>query len=94
MTKSCDSCFFDLDQQKLFFDNIDADETTVYMNFTTPGIYHELKLERSGISEEEVDQQNLDMMPGFRFSWWYTGKEVKPDIKYKNRTITKQFVRL
>ncbi len=79
---------------KLFFDNIDADETTVYMNFTPPGIYHELKLERSGISEEEVDQQNLDMMPGFRFSWWCSGAaDITPDNEYKKYEHNKLFIR-
>ena len=32
----------------------------------------------------------LEMMPGFRFSWWYTGAGVTPDPKYKDKQITKQ----
>ena len=32
--------------------------------------------------EEEVKTQKLDLMPGFRFRWWYTGTEVTPDNIY------------
>ena len=48
------------------------------------------------VNSDDFEQLKMDMMPGFRFTWWYTatGKEVKPDIKYKHHTFTKQFVRL
>ena len=34
-----------------------------------------------------------DLMPGFKFSWYYTGTEVKPIGMYKDEPFTKMFVR-
>ncbi len=74
--------------------NLDADQTTAYTNFTPPGGEYgrSMNLIRD-VSSEEVESQRLDLMPGFRFSWWYSGAEVTPDNKYKDEEITKQFVR-
>ena len=47
----------------------------------------------STLTIRDVETQKLDVMPGFRFSWWYSGAEVTPDNKYKDEEITKQFVR-
>ena len=73
---------------------IDDNLTTVYKNWTPPGKDHVLSLERYWISEEEVNQQRLEVMPGFRLSWWYTGvANVKPDDRYKYYEHNKLFVR-
>ena len=72
--------------------DLDSDQTTVYKNFTPPVEYKYMRLERD-VSSEDVETQKLDVMPGFRFSWWYSGAEVKPDNTYKDEEITKQFVR-
>ena len=66
--------------------------TTAYTNYTSPDYYRYMWLTRV-VSSEEVESQKLNMMPGFRFSWWYSGAEVTPDNKYKNTEITQQFVR-
>ena len=42
---------------------------------------------------DDVETQNLDVTPGFRFTWWYSGAEVTPDNKHKDKEMTKQFVR-
>ena len=77
--------------------NVDADQTTVYKNYTPPGIKYsnpyQLIILFRNVSSEDIEVQKLDVMPGFRFSWWYTGKEVTPYKKYKNKGITKQFFR-
>ena len=69
-----------------------ANQTTAYANFTPPGDYRHMRLFRD-VSSEDVETQKLDMMPGFRFTWWYSGTEVTPDNKFKDENITKQFVR-
>ena len=74
------------------FDYLAADQTCVYTNFTPPSVYRSIGMKRK-VSSEDVLQQKLDLMPGFRFSWWYTGAEVRPDNKYKNEEMTKLFVR-
>ena len=68
------------------------DQTAVYKNFTPPGTGGYMYLSRN-VSTEDVETQRLDLMPGFRFSWWYTGAKVTPDNKYKDEEMTKQFVR-
>ena len=73
--------------------NLDSYLKTAYTNFTPPGQYKYLSLTR-GVSSEEVETQKLDVMPGFRFIWWYSGDKVTPGKydKYSDET-TKQFVR-
>ena len=70
------------------------DQTTVYKNFTPPGSIHIFYLEQSVSSDEELDQQLMDVMPGFRLSWWYTGEaEITPDATYKYYEEDKLFIR-
>ena len=80
----------------------DTDQTSVYTNFTPPGEdsripffinSRQLMLLTRDVSSEDVEQMKLDVMPGFNFSWWYSGAEVTPDNKYKDNDMSKQFVR-
>ena len=74
---------------------LDAEQTISYRNFSLyHGEYRFIKLFRD-VNSEDVETQKLDLMPGFRLTWWYTGTgaEVKPDNKYKDEDTTKQFVR-
>ena len=53
--------------------------TTLYRNFTPPGVLRDVKIFRK-VSSADVETMELDKMPGFRISWWYTnsaGVEVK-----------------
>ena len=71
---------------------LDANLTTFYTNFTYPSHIKYLFLTRD-VSSEDVETQRLDVMPGFRFSWWYSGAEVTSDNRFKDEEMTKQFVR-
>ena len=67
-----------------YIDYLEADLTTVYKNVTPPGYgYYFIALSRH-VSSEDVETQKLDLMPGFRFSWWYTGAEVTSDNRFKD----------
>ena len=68
-----------------------SDQTTAYLNIT-PANNANFALYRK-VSCLDVNHQRLDVMPGFRLTWWYTGAEVTPDNKYKDEEMTKQFVR-
>ena len=72
---------------------LDAEQTTVYKNFTPPVFRRYMTLQRD-VSYKDVETQKLDLMPGFRISWWYSGEEFTPDNKYKDNWMTKKFVRL
>ena len=71
--------------------SLDADQTTAYKNYTSR-VWREIEVTRD-VSSEDVETQMLKLMPGFRFSWWYTGAEFTPDNKYKDNEINRQFVR-
>ena len=72
---------------------IDADEKHIHKIYSPPG-YNEryINLVRD-VSFDEVRKQKLDQMPGFRFSWYYTGVEVEFPPKYSRFDVTKAFVR-
>ena len=70
---------------------LEANQTTAYRNFT-PGYIEYISLIRD-VSSEDVRTQKLDVMPGFKFTWWYTGAEVTPVSKFKDDEMTKHFVR-
>ena len=75
---------------------LDDDKTTFYANFTpAPGKSRRISISRN-VRSEEVDKLKMDMMPGFRFSWWYTGTEVAPDktFTYNTYEYNKHFTRL
>ena len=66
-------------------------QTTAYSNFTPPTLVGNT-LYRN-VMFDQVKQQKLDVMPGFKLSWWYTGGNVTPVSQFKNEEMTKQLVR-
>ena len=44
------------------------------------------------VKVEDVERQDLDTMPGFRFRWYFSGVEVKPVATYSNDEITKGII--
>ena len=70
--------------------NMKENSTHASVNFTPPdssGSYWStsnfITLDRNVILAD-VLKQKLDLMPGFRFNWYYSGIEVEPDAKYFN----------
>ena len=45
------------------------------------------------IIDSDVKKQRLDTMPGFKFTWYYSGVEVEPEASYLDTSNTKAFVR-
>ena len=81
----------DLNDQRL-----DADQTTVYANFTAPAKSKSIMLSRK-ISSEDVEAQKLAVMPGFRLTWWFSGREMAPHAEFKDNyysKLNKHFTRL
>ena len=72
---------------------VGSDLTSLYRNISMdPYESKTIELVRD-VSTGEVEAQKLDVMPGFRFTWWYSGAEVIPDNKYKYSKNTRYFVR-
>ena len=87
-----------MDKLQLLFDDwhaVDPDLSNVYKNFTPPGSSTKTISLQRFVSSEEVEQVKLEVMPGFRFSWWYSGAvfEPEPQSAYRNYDLTKEFVR-
>ena len=84
-----------MDKLEIDFTPVDPDLSTFYKNFTPPGSSTKTMNLRRYVSSEEVEQVKLDVMPGFRFSWWYSGAEFEPEPQsaYRNYDLTKEFVR-
>ena len=66
-------------------------------NYMAPtGDTYHIELRRE-VLLEDVRKQKLDLMPGFRATWYYSGIEVKPWAKYVtdeyNGKSTKAFIR-
>ena len=70
-----------------------ADQKIVSKNFTPPRNEWRYIQSARDVTFEEVENIKMDMMPGFKFRWWYTGVEITPETKYKDDEINKQFVR-
>ena len=83
-----------VDGDYIFSSNpINEDQTHLSFNFTPiEEDYYELRLERQ-VSLGDVKKQHLNLMPGYRFSWYYSGMEVMPDAKYSDNSHSKKFVR-
>ena len=83
------------DKFRIGWDYPDADQTIVFKNYTPPApMSAQSVILTRDVSSEEVEAQKLDLMPGFRLTWWYTGAEVTPDNIYKYFGMNKHFVRL
>ena len=72
---------------------LDVDETHISKNFTPPEQFSYGMLSTSKVSREDVMKQTLNLMPGFRFTWYYSGMDEKPNPKYSDYGITPSFVR-
>ena len=74
-----------------------ADFTHALLNYTPPtgGRYRSsycIDLNRY-VTIPDVRKQKLNLMPGFKLIWNYSGIKVKPEVKYANTHTTKAFVR-
>ena len=69
-----------------------TDQQYISKNFTPPGGYTSVRLARR-VTPQEVRKQKLNLMPGFRLTWHYSGMEVEPEAKYSNQSDTLAFVR-
>ena len=67
-------------------------ETHWTFNYTPPSRdYYSLRLSREVLPADV--RKHMDMMPGFRVRWRYSGMEVEPEAVYYNYPSTGAFVR-
>ena len=77
----------------LFAEDKDMDKAHITKNITKPGrSIPRIRLSR-GVTLTDVKDQRLDLMPGFRASWYYSGMEVQSYDGYFDKDDTKSFIR-
>ena len=65
-------------------------------NFSPPGIYRYIIIKRDIHNDVDLQKLGMDLMPGFKLSWWYTGRDmVNPDSYYSenDRELSDSFLR-
>ena len=78
----------------VYFADLHADLTHWSKNITAPNPrrYYDIYLDRE-VPTNDIENMDLDMMPGFRLTWKYD-KDVEPEPIFSNQEKTKQFNRL
>ena len=72
---------------------IDSEITIVSKNFTNPSAQSkQVKLWRY-VGTSDLETMSLETMPGFRFSWWYTGANINSEPKYSKYRMNRMFVK-
>ena len=71
----------------------EINENKVTKYYAPPSSNPYLKMIRLKVPSEEVEKQELDQMPGFRLSWYYSGEEVEKISGFSEDNLTKIFVR-
>ena len=77
---------------------VSYDEQQIRRNYTPPGsmdVKSRLIQLQRGVTRSEILKQKMNVMPGFRLTWNFTGRKVDPvpEAKYSNEVDTKAFVR-
>ena len=62
---------------------LDELQTSAKEQISPPKSSHEVVFTRH-LTMEDLATVRMQNMPGFRLSWWYTGKEVQPESKFKD----------
>ena len=63
------------------------DENTAYSSFTTEVDYIETFTMALDLENVEINDLEMDQMPGFNFSWWYTGGDVEAGNIYNDSDL-------
>ena len=80
------------DMYESSYGSLDLYQSKFHLNFTPPfSQYKFLKLSRY-FFETDIISAKINIMPGFKFKWYYTGN-VQPQAKYMKDEKTKQFIR-
>ena len=72
---------------------IDSEITIVSKNFTNPSAQRKLVRLWRYVGTSDLETMSLETMPGFIFSWWYTGGNINAEPKYSEYRMNKMFVK-
>ena len=83
----------DRQYDRFYVQNSRVNTTQRSFNFTPPTSYnYKIKLDRDVLTAD-VKKQKQNFMPGFRYTWHYSGIDVEPWAKYINHPRTMAFIR-
>ena len=82
-------------EDKFFMEGVgilESSRTSVSVQFSPPGDSNLMTLTRN-VSEEDLANLRMDVMPGFSLSWWYTGAPFTPVPLFRTHITTRLFVK-
>ena len=79
------------DQYFYQFKLVDTELKVLKKEYSPPKVSREFKLQRK-VSREDINTLNMELMPGFKIKWFYTGF-VQPKSFYSNSFRTRLFIR-
>ena len=71
------------DNLRLFHTNVNIETKNISKTYSPPGFKQTVTMGRKVIGKD-IQRQNLDLMPGFKLTWYYSGGRVEPEAKYTN----------
>ena len=85
------------DYLEIQMNDINMDFKNISKSYTPPGSVSswsspEVSLVRE-VPLSDVRKQTLNLMPGFKISWYYSGMEVEPWAKFQRNSATAAFIR-
>ena len=78
-----------------WYDDPYTEKANIFKNLTAPGEYIFTKYYRD-VTMADVEKQDLNKMPGFQLSWYYSGidiEEVVPEHRYDDIYLNGRFAR-
>ena len=72
-------------------ESLEAGISHIFKNYTPPG--RPAMEHTRDVIFEDVKKQYLDLMPGIKVAWYYSGKKVTEHPYYSDNVLTKCFVR-
>ena len=82
-------------EDKFFMEGVgilESSKTSISAQFSPPGDSNLMTLTRN-VSEEDLANLRMDVMPGFSLSWWYTGAPVTQVPVFRTHITTRLFVK-
>ena len=72
--------------------NLEKDEKTILLDYKNPQKQKEIRLWRY-VGTKDLESMSMETMPGFKFSWWYSGDKITIEPIFSNFRMNKIFVK-
>ena len=73
--------------------NMETDETTVLIDYLNPQRQRKMIRLWRYVGTKDLETMNMETMPGFKFSWWYSGDKITNEPIFSKVGMNKIFVK-